>query len=701
MKKFLPVLLATATFFVKAQQQNTNEHGHPPCKTHSHDQEIFMQHGVNPATHPDVQAYEQWMKDFAANNSGQRGGVYIIPIVFHIAHVGGMENISDAQIYDAINVLNRDFRKLNADTSLVVAQFKSIVADCEIEFRLAQKDALGNCVSGITRTFTTETLVGEQEMVDDINYNLNNGTSTNNLRFPRDKYLNVWVCANPSGAAGYTNTPIGAAFQPSKYDGIWISHAYTGSIGTSSVVTSRTLTHEVGHWLNLSHVWGNSNNPGVTCGDDNVPDTPETMGWSTCNLSGATCGNPIDNVQNYMEYSYCSRMFTEGQKTRMQAALNSFVSQRDNLSTAANLTLTGTDGPNYLCAAEFTGNKLILCPGDSVQFSDMSYHGVNGWNWSFSGGAPSSSTLQNPMVTYNTPGTYDVTLTATDGSGNVAQTKTGYITVLPATGVTTPYFEMFETMTNFPNGEFFVENPDGGPGWELYAGAGSSGNQCLKLNNFANQNDNTKDAFISSTIDLSPFPSVTFSFWAAYARKISTNNDILRVMVSNNCGQSWSTKKTLSANSMFTVSPTTSAFTPASIWEWQLHYVTGLTGFMVPNFRYKFELQSDLGNNLYIDDIYIHGPESVGEVGNSGYSFTMMPNPVETEVAVTLTAPGDDNVTIQLTDMAGRVIFENKNAQAVSGMNIYYIPTAELSSGMYMVHVFSDKMKMSNKLVRK
>lgn len=101
----------------------------------------------------------------------------------------------------------------------------------------------------------------------------------------------------------------------SNVDGVLCLSSYIGSIGTSSVGRSRVMTHEIGHSLNLSHVWGDTNEPGVACGDDNVSDTPETKGWTSCTLNGSVCNPPIvENVQNYMEYSYCDVMFTEGQK---------------------------------------------------------------------------------------------------------------------------------------------------------------------------------------------------------------------------------------------------------------------------------------------------------------------------------------------------------------------------------------------------
>ncbi|MBK7182529.1 MAG: hypothetical protein IPH89_06110 [Bacteroidetes bacterium] len=113
-----------------------------------------------------------------------------------------------------------------------------------------------------------------------------------------------------SGAAGYAYLPGTTAAE----DGIMILNSYIGSIGTGNIQKSHALTHEIGHYLNLNHTWGGTNNPGVDCsGDDNVSDTPKTEGWTSCNLTGATCTSTLDNVQNFMEYSYCSTMFTVGQ----------------------------------------------------------------------------------------------------------------------------------------------------------------------------------------------------------------------------------------------------------------------------------------------------------------------------------------------------------------------------------------------------
>src|SRR3989338_8856778 len=110
------------------------------------------------------------------------------------------------------------------------------------------------------------------------------------------------------------------------------------------------------HWFNLSHTWGDTNDPGVSCGTDNVADTPTTRGVTACNLNENFCGVRA-NVENYMDYSYCSKMFTAGQVTRMRTALTSSTAGRNNLSTNANLVATGADGSAALCKAEFTTLK--------------------------------------------------------------------------------------------------------------------------------------------------------------------------------------------------------------------------------------------------------------------------------------------------------------------------------------------------------
>ncbi len=195
---------------------------------------------------------------------------YIIPIVFHILHENGDENISDKQVLDQIKILNRDFNKLNDDASTVHPDFKDIIANCNFEFRLPTKDPQGNCTNGINHYYS--------------NLTNNAGENSKINQWNRAQYLNVWLVKSigRSGVAGYAFFPTDAVGDFYKSDGIIIKHDYIGSIGTSTAYKSRALTHEIGHYLGLPHVWGFNNDPEEVCGDDGIPDTPKTKGYRTC-----------------------------------------------------------------------------------------------------------------------------------------------------------------------------------------------------------------------------------------------------------------------------------------------------------------------------------------------------------------------------------------------------------------------------------
>ena len=162
------------------------------------------------------------------------------------------------QILDAVSILNRDYRLQNSDANSVQSVFSGMPADIEVEFALATKAPNGQCFSGITRTvsaLTNDGSDGDNQVSEIISNN-----DVYNGQWAGNRYLNIFVCAYIGGAAGYTYTPY--SNNTSMYNGIRVLHDYVGSIGTSGSYSSRTLTHEVGHWLNLEHTWGPNNNPG-------------------------------------------------------------------------------------------------------------------------------------------------------------------------------------------------------------------------------------------------------------------------------------------------------------------------------------------------------------------------------------------------------------------------------------------------------
>jgi Pregnancy-associated plasma protein-A/Secretion system C-terminal sorting domain len=233
-----------------------------------------------------------------------------IPVVVHVLYHNPENKISDELIRSQIDVLNKDFRRRNADTSLTPAAFRNVAADCEIEFHLATSDPRQFSTTGIIKKYTPVQIWGKDsyKMMSDAEY----GSSA----WDPKSYLNIWVCAL-NGVAGYSTVP-GA--DPKK-DGVIIDFGAFGvSANNSGYDYGRTLVHEVGHWLNLMHIWGDSN-----CGDDGVSDTPPQAGYTVGCPSGirTSCNNGTagNMYMNFMDFTddACMNIFTKGQKQRMRS----------------------------------------------------------------------------------------------------------------------------------------------------------------------------------------------------------------------------------------------------------------------------------------------------------------------------------------------------------------------------------------------
>ncbi len=240
-------------------------------------------------------------------NPAQRSQMVVtIPVVFHVLYNTAAENISEAQILSQLQILNEDFRRLNADQDNVWAQ----AADTQIEFCLATQDPQGNPTDGILRVSTNVTSFGTN---DAMKFTSQGGSDA----WPASDYMNFWVCDLGSSLLGYAQFPGG----PADTDGIVCNYTATGNTGTAQgpFDLGRTATHEVGHYLNLRHIWGDGG-----CGvDDFVADTPEDDGANYgCALGSASCvAGTSAMVQNYMDYSddACMNLFTQGQSDRMNA----------------------------------------------------------------------------------------------------------------------------------------------------------------------------------------------------------------------------------------------------------------------------------------------------------------------------------------------------------------------------------------------
>ncbi|HEY1038909.1 MAG TPA: M43 family zinc metalloprotease, partial [Bacteroidia bacterium] len=586
--------------------------------------------------------YENFKNGYFDNNNAQKNTtgtnstqatVRTIPVVFHILHQNGSEKISPSQVRDAVRILNRDYALLNEDSSDVIPAFQGIIGKADIEFVLASKDPNGNCTNGIVYH---ETALTDWTSGDNCPY-----TGTTAGKWNPSRYMNIYsVKSISSGAAGYTYLP-GTWGTGNAKDAIVILHDYVSGIGTSQESHSRALTHEVGHWLNLPHVWGGNNQPGEICGDEGVSDTPITKGWDHCPNPTASqvCNTGVyENYQNYMDYSYCSVMFTDGQVTRMRNALGSTTSGRSTLWSPTNLTNTGVTGA-VVCAPDagfsVVANKVYLCAGATTKFQDSTWNTtVTGWNWDFPGGIPSTSTDSMPEIQYNTPGVYSVTYTATTSAGSDVVTKNNLIYVSSTTAdVQAPFVESFETIT-VPNTEWTIDNTSGGPGWAQTSSAAVTGTQSMMINNFTNT-ANSVEVLYTPSFNMAAInaanPGSTFTFKVAYQRKTTSSSEKLQVFSSTNCGQSWNQRYTKSGSALATVATAnTSAFVPSSS-QWRTETVLTSAVSTQSNVLFKFVFTADAGaacNNIYIEDINISNPGvGLNEAFENQLNYSVYPNP--------------------------------------------------------------------------
>jgi hypothetical protein len=273
---------------------------------------------------------------------GKKAGVIYIPVVFHVIHNDGMENITQAQIMDQIRIINEDFRKKAGTNG--AASSNPLAVDMEYEFRLAQVDPNGNRHDGINRIKST--------LTEDARNNVKSLS-----RWPSSQYLNIWVVktiASSSGSGegtvlGYAQFPMSMPFQSST-DGIVIRADYVGTIQTGNGNgAGRTLTHEIGHWIGLYHTFqsGCVGNTASTCNSqgDQVCDTPPVQDATFgCLTSRNSCTNDVpdnsDQIENYMDYmdGRCANVYTPGQKARSLALMQQY---RSNIYSVANLAACG------------------------------------------------------------------------------------------------------------------------------------------------------------------------------------------------------------------------------------------------------------------------------------------------------------------------------------------------------------------------
>ena len=532
MKNFLVVLLLLISFNCISQQR---------CHTTEYEENLKNQYSQYKEERKKVnKETNHWIK----NNYNNENSIVTIPVVVHVVWNTTQENISDQQIFSQIDVLNADFRRTNIDAIMTPTVWTSIAADTEIEFCLATLDPNGTFTSGITRTQTSQTSFSIQA-------DAMKSTSTGGIDpWDQDNYLNIWVCDLSGGILGYATPP--SSFN-NPDDGVVIGYNYFGTLGTVQAPYNkgRTCTHEVGHWLNLDHLWGSGGN----CGNDNVNDTPtqeeENYNCPAFPHNANSCGTSNssgDMFMNYMDYTNdgCMNFFTLGQKARMIAAINQF---RINLLNN-NLCNTNPPIPSWNC--------------------------ING----------------NCIDPQNGNGTYS------DINNCIASCF--------CAAISPPLSEDFQT--GLPG--WTIINNDGSDTWELTNTSGYNSSSSIYINNAEYSANGEIDDLVLPTLDLTSFSSIYLTF--DYAYSLWTNpssaqnwSDTLKIYISEDCGNTWQLIWEKAGLDLVTTSPVYNSFSwnPTSNNDWESEVIDLSIYSNEDDFSIKFRNINQFENNLFIDNI--------------------------------------------------------------------------------------------------
>lgn len=703
--KYTLLLVVTVVFFTVTNAQHRAE----PCLTNHVTEELFKN---NPAQ-AEVQKnnFYTGLDAYRQNNNGfskKSGAKKIIPVVFHVIHMYGEENISKAQILDQLRVINEDFSRTNPDKGNTRSIFAADAADCEIEFRLATKDPQGNCTDGITRTYSTLTVETRNEV-------------KNLIKWDNTKYLNIWVVKSIRPLTeDQTGTTLGFAYLPwslpNTQDGIVVRADYVGTIGTSSAAKGgRTLTHEIGHYLGLSHPFDNGcGSTNCSTSGDRICDTPPVADPSFgCDKNRNSCSNDspneLDMVENYMDYAdgSCQNMFTWGQKAVMDFVM---ANQRATLVSSTNLTNTGTaiiSSPLCAPVADFVSVTRTVCAGNPISFADVSWNGkVASRIWTFTGATPSTSTDSVVTITYTAAGNYDVTLSVTNAAGNNQVKRTQIVVVQPSTALkATPLMEGFENST-FPPQNWSLTPSITNKNLERTVIASASGSASVRAVITSTTATDETFTITMPPVDISKLTGAdnVLRFKTAYAMRTGVTSDRLRIFYSTDCGNNFTLLSQRQGSLLTSASNFDgTSFIPSGPSQWKETSLslsainTGRT-----NTIFRFEALSSGGNNIYIDDINLGAnPNSVQNYTKQQLGLTIFPNPASSAAELSFETPTDADINISIYDITGKLVKDFGKTNAPAGSFSYTINKVDnnLTDGVYFVKVLINNSLYTEKLV--
>ncbi|WP_377714513.1 M43 family zinc metalloprotease [Pseudofulvibacter geojedonensis] len=630
--------------------------------------------------------------------NGRAATIYTIPVVVHVYHkgeaVGTGTNVSDAVINSQITVLNQDFRRM---TGTPGHNTNPVGADTEIQFCLAKVDPNGAATTGITRrqgiagSYTTGTFDAEKP----------------NSQWDPTKYLNIWVADLGASLLGYAQFPHangvisgmtgGYAGGNSNTDGVVMGPNYFGSSDITTVSGSapydkgRTTTHEVGHWLGLKHITGDS-----ACGNDECADTPTQENQSNqavgCNPT-TTCGSQ-DMIQNYMDYTNdaCMNIFTQDQTARMRAILN----PANNIVNRGSLVQAGTTHTLCSTTPDFnivaTNSPVSISSGTASAVFNFNFSALNGYNtntaFSVTNGLPAGANATFNPTSMNANGTFTLTI------GNLSAVPAGNYTItVSAAGSTTKTVDVVLTIgascSTIDSTQNNVTIPT----------AATNGTEAAPAESTINITNNIQITDVNVTLNINY--EYVEDLRVVLTGPDNTSVELIKNIPSNSGNHFTNTVlddagSTAIQSTAAAAAPFTGTYSPASplsafngktsLGDWKLSVYDNWVEGNGTLLNWKLELCGT--PVLSIEDQLIKD------------SFSVWPNPSNGNVNISFNAPNNKDVIVKLYDIRGRLISNQTftNNESTFNKNLRF---NNLEQAIYILKVNTGSTEITKRLVIK
>ncbi|MDL5044450.1 M43 family zinc metalloprotease [Oscillatoria amoena NRMC-F 0135] len=642
----------------------------------------------------------------------QQGGPYQIPVVVHVIHngepVGTGTNISDAQVYSQLAVINDDFKRLNADAANTPAEFLPVAGSMDIEFVLAKSDPNGLCTNGIVRVQGSKS--SWSRVPDD-------ATLKSQSYWPSEHYLNIWVADLSGLSLGYAQFPVSNLEGLEEYqnglaqtDGVVIDYEAFGSDDYGSFDLEpdynkgRTTTHELGHFFGLRHIWGDE-----TCGTDYVDDTPQQHSSTTscpAHPQSSICTSPITKMfQNFMDYTddACMNILTQGQVERMEFILNDpTVPRRMSLLASPGLVtpavceridvaISRINSPTPISCATTAPLSITILNRSDVELNSITLsYAVNQLMQSgqvlalvpaLASGASRTLTLA-PDVNLTT-GTNTIYLEITEANGEPDEDPSN--SFVNATVLVDPSTDYLPLRQRFDLLNWPAVSPLGGVEWELVST--NFGNSAT-VQAF-NQGIVGEEVWLATPVlDFSNISKASMFFDYSYAFN-GFDTDRLNVLISTDCGASYQPLAPAfnKAGAQLAIENSNQSWLPSSRNDWfvkQNDPFVNLSGFSgEEQIRLAFVFTNATGNNLYLDNIeFFLDDEPFPPEVEEPYAIYWKNN---LEATITFNLAERQAIGIYVVDVMGRE-FINTTATGILNQT-FPVDLGNVASGIYLMRV--------------